>query len=105
MNMNADLLADGQVANTEGAIYTCPASTRTMIKTVTFVNTSATPQTVVLYARKGAGVSRRLFQWIMSQYHTGIYGESLALDDGDTLRAVSTTNNVVEFTVHGVEQS
>lgn len=100
-----DLLANGQVANSEGAIYTCPASTRAMIKTVTFVNTSATPQTVVLYVRESAGTSRRVFQWIMSQYQTGVYGESIALNAGDTLRAVSTTNNVVDFTVHGVEQA
>lgn len=105
MTFDADLLADGQVTDSEGVIYTAGASQRAMIKTVSLHNTSATPQTVVLYARPASGTSRILFRWVLAQHERGVFAESIALNDGDSLRAETTTASVVDYLVFGVVQS
>lgn len=102
MSMTGKLLADGQVANTEGAIYTVPASSIAYIKSVSFHNTNAATQTLILYVRNGAGSSRVVARWSLLQDETGFYNGSIALEDGDTLRAVTTTASAVDYVITGV---
>jgi len=100
--MTGKLLADGQVANTEGAIYTVPASSIAYIKSVSFHNTNVATQTLILYVRNGAGSSRVVARWSLLQDETGFYNGSIALEDGDTLRAVTTTASAVDYVITGV---
>jgi hypothetical protein len=95
-----DTLASGLVSNALGTIYTVPGSTVAFIKKVTFYNTSATPQTVVLYVRADGANDRQLRQWVLNQGESAEYG---AIQSGaaDLLRAESTTNGVVAYTVQG----
>jgi len=102
MSMTGKLLADGQVANSEGAIYTVPASSIAYIKSVSFHNTNAATQTLILYVRNGAGSSRVVARWSLLQDETGFYNGSIALEDGDTLRAVTTTASAVDYVITGV---
>lgn len=103
--MVGKLLANGQVANTEGAIYTVPASTTAYIKSVSFHNTNAATQTLIMYIRDGAGTSRIVARWSLLENETAFYNGSLALEATDTLRAVTTTASAVDYVVTGVEEA
>lgn len=105
MTMEGDLLAEGKVATTEGAIYTAPASSIIFVKFISFHNTNVAIQTLYLYIRKGAGTSRIIARWLLFADETGYFEGSLALQDGDTIRAVTTTTNAVDYVITGVVQS
>jgi hypothetical protein len=99
------LLDEGQVSNSEGAIYTVPALTTAYIKGMTFTHSSATPQTLIIYVRQGAGTSRVIYRCIMDEdYSLGAVG-SIALNAGDTIRAQTTTASVMDYTIYGIEES
>jgi len=104
MSFIADILAEGQVSDSEGVLYTVPSSTKAYIRFMTFFNTNATPQTLILYVRKGAGTSRKFFQCELSQNRTMECDSPIALGAGDTIRAETTTASVVNFVISGAEQ-
>jgi hypothetical protein len=104
MSMDGKLLADGQVATTESVIYTVPANSTAFIKSVSFHNTNAATQTLIMYVRNGASASRAVARWSLKQNETAFYNASLALEDGDTIRAVTTTANAVDYVITGVLQ-
>ena len=99
------LSANGQVSNSEGAIYTVPALTTAYIKSMTFTHSSATPQTLIIYIRKGAGTSRVIFRAVMLEDYSLEYDGSFALEAGDTVRAQTTTASVMDYTITGIEES
>lgn len=102
--LSPKLLAEGQVASSEGAIYTAPASTSTYLKTITFSNSSAISQTLIVYIRNGAGTSRVIGRATLLQNWRYEFDGAMVLETGDSLRATTTTANVIDYTVHGVEQ-
>lgn len=97
------LLAEGQVPNAVAAIYTAPALTVAFIKKMVFTNTSATPQTLIVYVRRATDrVVRHVAS--MAQWET-LEIENIVLSAADSIRAESTTNNVVDYIVSGVEET
>lgn len=101
-------LADGQVASSVGAIYTCPGSTVAFIKQVSFFNNSATPQTVVVSVTRLTSSARKLMQFTLNQNEVGYLvgpGSSIELSAGDTINAVTTTATQVDYFVTGVTAS
>ena len=103
--MLGKLLATGQVANTEGAIYTVPASTTTYIKSMTFYNTGAIAQTLIVYARDGAGTSRVIGRAVLQENWTCKIDDSLVLEATDTIRAQTTNATTVDYSIYGVEEA
>jgi hypothetical protein len=97
------LMAEGQVPNAVAAIYTVPAVTTAFIKKMIFTNTSATPQTLIVYARRA---TNRVIAHVASleQWET-LEIENIVLEAADSIRAESTTNNVVDFIISGVEET
>ena len=87
-----------------GSIYTCPSSTTTFVKTITFGNTGSSSQTILLYLLRSGSSKRLLRQYQLAQYETGNYGD-IVLSTGDALQAITTTASQVDYTVVGTTAS
>ena len=59
-------LADGQLAAAKGTLYTTPASTTTIVKSITLVNTDSSARTVNLYVQRDGTNSRRIIPEALS---------------------------------------
>src|SRR5688572_23694334 len=102
MAVTIKALADGQLADSKGTIYTTPALTQTAAK-VTLVNTGAGARTCNVYVKPGA-TSRRVAPVGLS---LGV-GESwtsplLTLSAGDLIEGDASVTAEVDFTVNGFE--
>lgn len=100
-------LADGQLASTKGTLYTCPASTETIIKTMTLVNTDTSARDVNLYVKPSGSSSRRI---IPKDCELGIsymlvYDDELCLEVGDLIEGDATAATVVDYVISGVEKT
>lgn len=105
--MSIKLLADGQLPNAKGTLYTVPGSTTTIIKTITYVNTDSSARAVNLYVKDSARASRRIIPMNMT---LGIgylmaYDNELTLEAGDLIEGDADVEDVVDYTVNGVEKS
>lgn len=102
-------LADGQLANSKGEIYPCPAATQAVIKKITLVNTDSSARAVNLYFKASGGTSRRI---IPKDYSLAV-GALLVLDSfvvetleaGDILEGDAAAATVVDYVISGVENS
>ena len=100
-------LANGQLPNSIGDLYTTPAVTQTIVKNIILVNTGGTAEIVNLYMLKASGTARRL---IPKDCSLGA-GFQLTMDDevtlgaGDKIQGDTTTATTVDFTISGVEQT
>lgn len=107
MTVNIKSLADGQLANGKGTIYTTPASTQAIVKNIILVNTNTSSETVNLYFKKSGGTSRRLIPKDTSLPASN----SLVMDDLVTLEAAgiiegdTTTASKVDYVINGVEEA
>lgn len=98
-------LADGQLANSKGTIYTTPASTTTYITSITCHNTNATAQTIVWYVNR-TGTSRVIARAAnIAQYYTVSIDSGLILEAADLLEAETTTATAVDYQVSGIEET
>ncbi len=99
-------LGDGQLAAAKGTLYTVPALTQTIIKSVTFVNTTAGALTVNLYTNT-TGTSRQIIPVDLS---LGA-GESMetsvdyTLEAGDLLEGDASSATSVDYTISGIEET
>lgn len=104
MSFVGQILADGQVSNTEGALYTAPASTVAYIRFMSFTNTGVVDETLILYVRKGAGTSRKIFQGVIEPDYTITCDDAISLGATDSIRAETTNSSVVDFLITGAEE-
>jgi len=59
-NLDVKALADGQLAGSKGTLYTTPASTTAIVKSITLVNADSSARTVNLYVQRDGSNSRRI---------------------------------------------
>jgi len=102
-------LADGQLPNAKGTLYTCPASTQTML-TVTLVATGAVARTVNLYLKRSCSKSRRIIPKAMTMdpgdaAYIDHEGRPYALAAGDLIEGDASTAAEVDYTIDGVERA
>jgi len=99
-------LADGQLPAAAAALYTVPASTSTIIKTITISNTDSVTRTVNLYINAN-GVNRRIIpqNLPMPQNYTWINNDELTLETGDMIQGDASAANVVDYTINGIEET
>jgi hypothetical protein len=99
-------LAHGQLANSKGTIYTVPASTTTVVKSIILVNTNTTAEAVNLYYYK-ATASRRLIPVALSlaASYSLTFECNITMDTGDLIQGDTTTASKVDFTISGVERT
>ena len=96
-------LADGLVANTKTVIYTVPALTQAIIRTVAFSHVAGGIQTIIFYVKKSGGTSR-VFSRAQLDTDEFAHEEDIGtLEAGDALEAETTDAASVDFSVMGVE--
>lgn len=106
MALTIQALADGQLAGAKGTLYTVPASTQTIVKSITLVNTDVAARTVNLYVKPGA-TSRRIISKDLSIPAGGSYVHDalITLEAGDLIEGDASTANVVDFVINGAENA
>lgn len=97
------ILANGQVAAAKTTIYTVPALTQAIIRTVTFTQVAGGTQTVILYVKKSAGTSRVFARAVLLTNEYAHEEDIGTLDAAGELEAETTNAASVDFTVMGVE--
>lgn len=98
-------LADGQLGAAKAALYTVPASTQAIIKTITLVNTDSAARTVNLYVSTGA--SRRIIP-VDTSLGIGyclIFDDELTLEAADIIEGDASAAAVVDYYIAGVEET
>lgn len=97
------IVADGQLASSEGILYTAPRAVR-----ITFfrVVAGASSQAVTIYVRSnGSSTSRKVLSSTLAASGDKLSvldpGEILCLQAGDVIRGFSTTAAVNDFTISG----
>lgn len=102
-------LADGQLPTTQGALYTVPASTRAIIKTIDIVSKTATPQAVEVFIKRSGGTARSIgYVNPLEQYEKIEYlsdGNTITLSAGDAIEGITTTATAVDFSITGAEEA
>lgn len=97
-------LATGQVAAAKATIYTVPAATQAIIRTVAFVQTGGVPtETVQLYVKESGGTSRKFSRAVIATNEFAHEEDIGTLEAGDELEAETTNAASVDFSVMGVE--
>lgn len=107
MAISIKSLADGQLANSKGTIYTVPASTQAIIKSITLVNTNTTTENINLYFKASGGTSRRVVVQDVPIAAKGllIMDDEITMEAADTLEGDTTTVSKVDFVISGVEDA
>lgn len=106
--MTIKSLADGQLAAAKATLYTVPASTETIIKTITLVNTDdASARDVNLYVKKSGGTSRRIIpkNCELGIHYMLVFDDETTLGAADIIEGDASAANVVDYVVNGVEKS
>ena len=98
-------LADGKLAAAEAVIYTAPGGTTTYIKTMTFANTGAGQNVVILKVRKDGANSRRLIRVPLETNEALYFDEVQTLEAADEVRGEATNANEVDYTINGAEEA
>ncbi len=100
-------LADGQLANSKGTIYTTPASTRAIVKNIILVNTNTTTESVNLYFKASGGTSRRIIpkDTQLATSNKLIMDDVITLEAADLIEGDTTTASKVDFVINGVEET
>jgi len=104
MTLTATAIADGQVPDTKTTLYTSPSGITTLIKGMTFVNTSSTPQSLTLFANR-SGTSRQYVSVTLEEGDMLVADGALTLEASDELEAQTTTAAVVDYLISGVQIS
>ena len=101
------VLGNGQLPNAINDLYAVPASTSTIIKTITLVNTNSVAEFINLYILPNDGTARRIIPKdceLRAQYSL-IFDDELTLETLDKIQGDSTNASKVDFTINGVEKS
>jgi len=99
-------LADGQLPNAKGTLYTVPSNTRAAIKFLSVFNNNSTAETVVIYLKRSGSTSRVIWRRALAA-NEGAYvigqDEAVALSAADIIEGVTTTASQVDYFISGVE--
>ena len=104
MSVTAKQLADGQLPNSDGALYTAPGSTTTYVTSMILHNTSAAAVTCTLRMKPSGGTARVIGYVSLGAHETYLHNERLVLDTGDAIRGVAGTAAVIDYSIYGAEE-
>jgi len=100
-------LGTGQLAATKGTLYTTPAATQTIVKSITLVNTDTSARTVNLYKKADGTNSRRFIPKDLS-IAAGAQFEwegVTTLEAGDLIEGDASVATKVDYVINGTEES
>ncbi|GAG55881.1 unnamed protein product [marine sediment metagenome] len=107
MTVSIKSLADGQLAAGTGTIYTTPASTQAIVKTITLVNTHDSALTVNLYFKASGGASRCIIpkDTSLAAGYLLVMDDEITLEAADILEGSGGTAEKVDFVISGAQEA
>ena len=107
MTLTIQLLAHGSLPAATSDLYVVPVATRAIIKTIKLVNTDAVTRTVNLYIKPSGLAARRItpVDMELGSGYLGVEDEELTLGAGDSIQGDCSAAVVVDYTVHGVQET
>lgn len=104
MAIVGEALADGQLPNAEGVLYTVPGGTGAYIKSIICTNTGAGQNVVLLWVRNDGVNSRRLIRVPLETNEQLYFDEALTMEAADEVRGSATNANEVDYVINGAEE-
>ena len=101
MAANPEILAEGQLPNAKGTLFT--ATGRTIIRLITAAHVAGGTQTVVFYVKKTASTSRVLGRAVLLTNEFAEEDQVVTLDTGDLIEGETTNALSVDYTIMGVK--
>lgn len=104
----AKVLAQAQLAATNGTIYTVPASTTARVTQIFITNTHSSALTFRLHhvlSAGSVGASNALYYDVTIQPNQTVPVEELFMATGDTLQGLASTASKITITIYGIERS
>ncbi len=100
-------LANGQLSDSTGDLYTCPASTQAIVQPIILVNTHTSAVTCNLYILESGGTARRIIPVDMSlgAGYKGVEDNPITLEAGDKLQGDASTADKIDYSISGVENA
>ncbi len=101
-------IADGQLAATKTTIYTVPTAKKSIITSLTLVNTNSSAETINIYFKSSGGTSRRISPKDYSLAASAmmeVLDKSITLEAADILEGDTTTASQVDYVISGGENS
>ena len=107
MTVRIKALADGQLASSKETLYTTPASTETIVKSISLTNTSSSMVEVNLYIQRDGTNSRRICPKDMelAARHTYIDDKVHTLEAADLVEGDASSGSVIDYAVSGVQEA
>ena len=107
MTLTIQLLAHGALPNVTGDLYVVPAGTKAIVKTIKLVNTDAATRTINLYIKPSGVAVRRItpVDMELGSGYLGVEDEELTLGAGDAIQGQCSVAAVVDYTIHGVQET
>ncbi|SRR6266576_3768719 len=99
------LLANGQLPNAKGTLYTCPALTSALIKTINLVNISGGNLTGNIYIKRAT--SRRIIakDTTFDIALETVIERNIILEAGDLIEGDCSASTSVDYCIFGIEQT
>lgn len=106
--IQAKQLANGQLPNAAGTLYTVPASTTTYIKSITLHNTDTVTRTCTIWFKEAVSGNTRILIYIeLETLYTHYRLVPTVLDAGDSIEGDddSASSDKVDYTISGAEET
>jgi len=110
MTITAKSLSDGQLPSMSSPLYTCPSSTKAIIKSMRITNITGSDYSINVSVTRAGSTARLIIpkdMTLKAGYMTEVIDdEVLVLSDGDTLNGECPSNGMaMDYTITGVEES
>lgn len=105
MTNTPKLLGQGQLLASKSTLYTVPADTRAIIRTITLAHVAGGTQTINLYVKQSGGISRNVSRALLLTDEFAHEEDIGTLEPGDEIEGDATNAASVDYTIHGVEQT
>ncbi|MBL0320557.1 MAG: hypothetical protein IPP74_14875 [Alphaproteobacteria bacterium] len=107
MTISVKVLAEGQLANAKGTLYTVPAATTSYVKFFSVYNAAATNQDVEIFVKAGSTSRQVAFISLAPRQSARVIDkdEALNLEAGDLIEGNSTDATSVDYVITGAEEA
>lgn len=102
---NYGVKAQGQLAAAAAAIYTVPGANQAIVRSITLVNTDASPRTVSLFVNGSGAANKILSNRTLAADETVTINTVYALATGQSIQGVADVGAKVTYTISGLEIS
>lgn len=107
MAIEIKALANNQLSNTQGALYTVPAGKTAIVKSMRFVNTNdTTSYTMKIYYKRNSGTARLILPKDLSIAPKALVldNDEITMEAGDEIRGEASTTNVIDYVISGIQR-